>query len=79
MPLAIKKLAEKYLNDYKEVKIEKKELTNPNIIQKHFKISYTDKFDALCRILEVEPDFYGIVFCKTKANVDNINSKLIQK
>ena len=79
MPKAIKQLAQNYLKDYDEVKIERKELTNPNIIQKHFKVSGKNKFDALCRVLETEPDFYGIVFCKTKADVDEVSSKLVQK
>jgi ATP-dependent RNA helicase DeaD len=79
MPKAIKNLAVKYLKNYDEVKIERKELTNPNIEQKHFKVDEKNKFDALCRILEIEPDFYGIVFCKTKADVDEVSSKLVQK
>ena len=79
MPKAIKELAKKYLKNYDEVKIERKELTNPNIIQKHFKVSQKNKFDALCRVLETEPDFYGIVFCRTKADVDEVSSKLVQK
>jgi ATP-dependent RNA helicase DeaD len=79
MPKAIKELAKKYLKNYDEVKIERKELTNPNIEQKYYAVDHNNKFDALCRILEVEPDFYGIVFCKTKADVDEVASKLVQK
>jgi len=79
MPRAIKDLAKKYLKNYDEVKIERKELTNPNIIQKHFKVSHKNKFDALTRVLETEPDFYWIVFCRTKSDVDEVSSKLVQK
>jgi len=79
MPNAIRNIANKYLNAYNEVKIEKKELTNPNIDQKYYFVEERNKFDALCRILETEPDFYGIIFCKTKADVDELSSKLIQK
>jgi ATP-dependent RNA helicase DeaD len=79
MPKGIRNIVNKYIKDHNEVKIEKKELTNPNIEQKYFRVDDKNKFDALCRILEVEPDFYGIVFCRTKADVDDITSKLVQK
>jgi len=79
MPKAIRNIVNKYIKDHNEVKIERKELTNPNIDQKYFLVDEKNKFDALCRILEVEPDFYGIVFCRTKADVDEVSSKLVQK
>ena len=79
MPRGIRNIVNKYIKDHNEVKIERKELTNPNIEQKYYKVNDKDKFDALCRILEVEPDFYGIVFCRTKADVDEVSSKLVQK
>ena len=79
MPKAIRNIVNKYIKDHNEVKIERKELTNPNIEQKYYEVDDKNKFDALCRILEVEPDFYGIVFCRTKADVDEVSSKLIQK
>ncbi len=79
MPKAIKNLAMKYLNKPDEVKIERKELTNPNIEQKYYMVDNKNKFDALCRILETEPDFYGIIFCRTKSDVDEISKNLLKK
>jgi ATP-dependent RNA helicase DeaD len=38
-----------------------------------------DKFEALCRVIEVEFDFYGILFCKTKNDVDEIAAKLLNR
>lgn len=79
MPRGIRNIVNKYIKDHDEVKIERKELTNPNIIQKYYRVDDRDKFDALCRIIEVEFDFYGLIFCRTKANVDEVASKLLQR
>ncbi len=79
MPRWIKDIVHRYIKDHDLVSIEKKELTNSNIQQKCYKINARDKFEALCRVIEVEFDFYGIVFCKTKLDVDSVASNLMTR
>jgi ATP-dependent RNA helicase DeaD len=38
-----------------------------------------DKFDALTRVIETQEDFYGIIFCKTKRDADEIALVLERK
>ena len=40
------------------------------------RVNSRDKFEALCRIIDVEPDFYGLIFCKTKLEVAMIADRL---
>ncbi len=77
MPKSIKDIVNKYIKDHDLVTIERNELTNSNIEQKCFKVNERDKFEALCRVIEVEFDFYGILFCRTKADVDEVAAKLM--
>ena len=79
MPREILNIAHKYMGDYDTVKIEKKNLTNASITQKHYEVAPRDKFDALCRIIDLEESFYSIIFCKTKMDVDDVASRLVQK
>ena len=79
MPRWIKEIVNKYIKDHDLVAIERKELTNPDITQKIYKVNGRDKFEALCRVIEVEFDFYGIVFCKTKADVDTVAANLMTR
>jgi len=79
MPRSIKDIVNKYIKDHDLVAIERKELTNSNIEQKCYKVNERDKFEALCRVIEVEFDFYGILFCRTKADVDNVAAKLMTR
>ena len=79
IPRGIKDIVHKYIKDHDKVTIERKELTNSNIEQKCFKVKEFDKFEALCRVIEVEFDFYGILFCKTKIDVDEVAAKLMNR
>ena len=79
MPKSIKDIVNKYIKDHDLVSIERKELTNSNIEQKCYKVNESDKFEALCRVIEVEFDFYGILFCRTKADVDNVAAQLMTR
>ncbi|MGD9487320.1 MAG: DEAD/DEAH box helicase [Calditrichaceae bacterium] len=78
MPAPIKKLAEKYMGKYTHVKT-KTELTTKLTDQIYFEVSRQDKFEALSRIVDIESDFYGLVFCRTKVEVGEIANKLIER
>ncbi len=79
MPDRILSLAKRYMGKYDMVRIAKQEITNTNIEQSYFEVPDRDKFDALCRVLDVEEDFYGIIFCNTKAEVVEISNHLNDK
>lgn len=76
MPAPIRKVAQKYLRNPKEVRIETKVTTNENIQQNYWLVSGTNKLDALTRILEVE-DFDGmLIFVRTKTATVELSDKL---
>ncbi len=78
MPKRIKKLAENYMGEYDHVRSEIN-ITTDLTEQIYFEVSRRDKMEALSRILDIETDFYGIIFCKTKADVDELNTSLQEK
>ena len=79
MPDRILSLAKRYMGKFNMVQIAKQDITNVNISQSYFEVPDRDKFDALCRVLDVEEDFYGIIFCNTKAEVIEIANHLNDK
>ncbi len=79
MPKRILQIAEKYMRAYELIKIKKKELTTNLTDQIYFEVGERDKFEALTRIVDIEPDFYGLVFCRTKSDVDRVSNRLIQR
>ena len=77
MPKEILKIAENHMRkDYEILKVEAKELTTNLTDQIYFEVKQKDKFEALCRIIDLEPEFYGIVFCRTKNDVNELAGKL---
>ncbi len=79
MPSRIKALANKYMDGYEFLKVEKQQLTTNLTEQIYFEVRMSSKFDALCRIVDIEEDFYGLVFCRTKRDVDDVASRLVDR
>jgi len=76
MPREILMLAKKYMHSYDEVKIASKTTISDRITQIYYDVSPRNKFEALSRVIDMTEDFYGIIFCKTKMDVDEVASKL---
>lgn len=77
MPEPIRRLAETFMHDYELVKVQTQDMTSTLTRQIYYEVLEEDKFEALCRTIDMAPDFYGLVFCKTKVQCDEIGSKLI--
>jgi len=79
MPDRILQLAKKYMGRYQVVRVKQEQLTVSLTDQIYFEVSHSNKLDALCRIIDSEPEFYGLVFCRTKVDVDNVSKKLSER
>ena len=77
MPERIVRLSEAYMRDTEMLRIESQHLTVDLTNQIYFEVREADKFDALTRIIDIESDFYGIVFCRTKIGVDEVTTRLV--
>jgi ATP-dependent RNA helicase DeaD len=76
MPREIRKVADNYLNNAKEIKIASNQSTGENIEQVYWMVSGINKLDALTRILEVEPFDGMIIFVRTKTATVELAEKL---
>ncbi|WP_448374722.1 DEAD/DEAH box helicase [Fervidobacterium sp.] len=76
MPKEIVDIARKFMKEYEHISTVKQELTTENAEQIYFEVDEADKLPLLCRIIDMNPEFYGIVFCQTKAEVDELSKKL---
>ena len=79
MPDRIVKLSKKYMKDAEVVKTDSRQITADLTDQIYFEVREDDKLDALTRIIDIEPEFYGIVFCRTKIGVDELVNKLLER
>ena len=79
MPERIIALSKNYMHDTEILRIESQQLTTALTDQIYFQVRESDKFDALTRIIDIAPEFYGIVFCRTKTGVDEITGHLLER
>jgi ATP-dependent RNA helicase DeaD len=78
MPREVRRIADNYLTDAENVKIEQKTLTVPTISQFYLNVSERQKTDALTRLLEIEsaPGEAVLVFHRTKVGAAELADKL---
>ena len=79
MPKEIMHIARVHMREFDEFKVTKGQLTVTQTDQIYFEVSSSDRFEALCRIIDIEEEFYGLVFCRTKKDVDVIANHLIER
>lgn len=72
MPPRILDIAKNYMGKYKLIKITPQVLTTDLTEQVYYEVAEKDKKNALCRIIDFAGDFYGLVFCQTKVETDEI-------
>jgi ATP-dependent RNA helicase DeaD len=73
----IASIARKYMNNAVEVTIGAKNSGAENVSHGYYLVHAKDKYRVLKRIVDFEPDIYGIVFCRTRKDTQEIASKLI--
>lgn len=77
MSSEISSIARKYMNSPLEITIGTKNSSAENVSHAYYLIHAKDKYKVLKRIADFEPDIYGIVFCRTRKETQEIASKLI--
>ncbi|MDP3918319.1 MAG: DEAD/DEAH box helicase [Nanoarchaeota archaeon] len=76
MPKPILNIAKKYMREYEFIEIEKTNVIIDTIEQVYYDINSKDRIEGIRRIIDYYPDFYGIIFCNTKAAVDLLTQEL---
>ncbi|MDR1407086.1 MAG: DEAD/DEAH box helicase [Tannerella sp.] len=78
MPQEIARITKQYMHDPKEIVIGRKNEGNENIRHIYYMVHARDKYLALKRLVDYYPNVYGIVFCRTRKETQEIADKLIQ-
>ncbi|MGI6073574.1 MAG: DEAD/DEAH box helicase [Fermentimonas sp.] len=78
MPKTIEKIARKYMSNPIEITIGRKNEGAKNVKHIYYMVHAKDKYDALKRIADYYPNIYGIIFCRTRRETQEISDKLIK-
>jgi len=72
MPKQIQNLAQKFLRNPSLLQIKAKEMTVPLVEQHYIELQDREKFDGLCRLLDIQSPESAIIFGRTKRRVDEL-------
>jgi ATP-dependent RNA helicase DeaD len=75
----IHRIAKRFMRKHVVLEIENKELTIGLTEQIYYEVMAGDRFEALRRVIDISGEFYGIVFCRTRVDVDAVSRKLLDK
>lgn len=76
MPAPIRKLADQFLHNPEHITVTPKVVQKPTIAQYYCEVSERQKFDALCRLIDMEAPDLAIIFGRTKRRVDELSAGL---
>lgn len=78
MPKEIKNIVKNYMVDPAEVRVNTGQVVNVNIEHQYAIIKASDKTEALRRMLDYDPEMYGVVFCRTKRDTQRVADELVE-
>ncbi|MEP1150639.1 MAG: DEAD/DEAH box helicase [Balneola sp.] len=76
MPKEISRMAKKYMNNPEEIEVGERNAGAKNVEHHYYMVHAKNRFEALKRITDMNPDVYGIIFCRTRRETAEIASKL---
>ncbi len=78
MPKEVEAILKNYMTDPVKVSVGERNSGTVNVDHKYYMMAAKDRFAVLKRIIDYTPSIYGIIFCRTKLETQEIADNLIQ-
>jgi ATP-dependent RNA helicase DeaD len=78
MPPEVRRIAKNYMDSPVELTMGTKNTGNVNIEHEYYTVRARDKYAALKRIVDFNPEIFAVVFCKTKLDTQDVAEHLIK-
>ena len=78
MPKEIANIAKKYMRNSVEIAIGRKNSGTENVDHIYYMVQAKDRYNCLKRVVDINPDIYAIVFCRTRQETKEVAEKLMQ-
>ncbi|HET6243328.1 MAG: DEAD/DEAH box helicase [Bacteroidetes bacterium] len=78
MEASVARIASNYMNNPIEVSVGGKNVGAANISHEYYVVHAKDRFAALKRLVDSNPDIFGLIFCRTRMETQEIAEKLIK-
>ncbi|WP_430613089.1 DEAD/DEAH box helicase [Flavobacterium sp. JP2137] len=78
MPIEVSRIAKEFMTDPVEITVGHKNQGSANISHEFFLVGARDRYAALKRLADANPDIFSVVFCRTKRDTQAIAEKLVE-
>ncbi len=76
MPDSVERIANRYMDNPIRKTVGTRNAGADNVTHKYVVVPSRDRYEALTRLIDVNSDMYGIVFCRTRRDTENVAKKL---
>jgi ATP-dependent RNA helicase DeaD len=78
MPAEVARIAKKFMHDPAEVTVGSKNSGSATVSHEYYLVNARDRYEALKRLADANPDIFSVVFCRTKRDTQAVAEKLIE-
>ena len=78
MPREVATIAKKFMHDPQEITVGNKNESTSNVSHEYYLVNARDRYQALKRLADANPDIFSVVFCRTKRDTQKVAENLIE-
>ncbi|RXG23769.1 DEAD/DEAH box helicase [Leeuwenhoekiella aequorea] len=78
MPKEVARIAKQFMNDPIEITVGTKNMGAENVSHEYYMVNARDRYQALKRLADANPEIFSVVFCRTKRDTQKVAEQLIE-
>lgn len=78
MPREVATIAKKFMDNPQEITVGNKNESTSNVTHEYYLVNSRDRYQALKRLADANPDIFSVVFCRTKRDTQKVAENLIE-
>jgi len=76
-PREVERIARNYMHNPAEIEAGEKNTGSDNVTNEYYVVTERNRYAAIKRIADINPNIYGIIFCRTRRECQEVSEKLI--
>jgi ATP-dependent RNA helicase DeaD len=78
MPREVAAIAKNFMRNPQEITVGNKNESTSQVSHEYYLVNSRDRYDALKRLADANPDIFSVVFCRTKNDTQKVAERLIE-
>ncbi|MGB1211121.1 MAG: DEAD/DEAH box helicase [Lacinutrix venerupis] len=78
MPKEVARIAKDFMHEPKEITVGHKNESTSNVTHEYYLVNARDRYQALKRLADANPDIFSVIFCRTKRDTQKVAEQLIE-